>query len=157
MTMSRVFLPVKSNLAEQVNGLKYRIISVELPGGINTSCIEWLGETDKDAFEVLAPRLTTQKDRPAIEGAKDWLDRLLKKGPMKSVKVKESSKESPHAWMTIRRAAAELKIQSIKRGPFFGSCWWWMTEDQAAVEENPNEQVQAEGDHEHAQTGKPTK
>jgi hypothetical protein len=59
--------------------------------------------------------------------------------------------------MTIRRAAAELKIQSIKRGPFFGSCWWWMTEEQAAIEENPNEQVRSEGDHDDAQTAKPTK
>ena len=50
-----VFLPVKSNLAEPRKGLKYRINSVELPDGISTSCIEWLGETDKDAFEVLAP------------------------------------------------------------------------------------------------------
>ncbi|MCH8187619.1 MAG: hypothetical protein IIB66_02770 [Proteobacteria bacterium] len=71
--MSKYFLPVKWNLSEPVKGLKYRINSVELPGGISTSCIEWLGETDKDAFEVLALRLTAQKDRPAIDGAKEWL------------------------------------------------------------------------------------
>ena len=76
---------------------------------------------------------------------------------MKSEKVKEASKESPHAWMTIRRAAAELKIQSIKRGPFHGSTWWWMTKEQTEIAENPDEQVQAEGDHEDAQTGKPLK
>ena len=158
--MTKVFLPVKSNLSELVKGLKYRINSVELPGGINTSCIEWLGETDKDAFEVLAPRLAAQKDRPAIDGAKDWLNKLLEDGPMKSVKVKEASKESPHAWMTIRRAATELKIQSKKRGRFHGSAWWWMTEEQAAIPENPIEQVHGDtpdGDHEDAQTGKPTK
>lgn len=155
--MSKYFLPVKWNLSEPVKGLKYRINSVELPGGISTSCIEWLGETDKDAFEVLAPRLAAQKDLPAIDGAKDWLNKLLEEGPVKSEKVKEASKESPHAWMTIRRAAAELKIQSIKRGPFHGSTWWWMTKEQTEIAENPDEQVHAEGDHEDAQTGKPLK
>ena len=158
--MTKVFLPVKSNLSEKVKGLEYRITSVELPGGIKTSRIEWLGETDKDAFDVLGPRVNSPKDRPAIEGAMDWLDKLLADGPVKAAAVKESATESPHAWMTVRRAAAELKIQSIKRGPFHGSTWWWMTEKQAAIPENPGEHVQAnapEGDHEHAQTDKPTK
>jgi hypothetical protein len=155
--MSKVFLPVKSNLSQPVKGLKYRIISVDLKGGISTSCIEWLGETDKDAFDVLAPRVTTQKDRPAIDGAEDWLNEILKEKPVKALDVKAAAKECPYSWSTIRRAAIELKIKPKRRGFGYGSKWWWMTEEQAAKPEYPDEQVQTEVDQEDAQTKEPKK
>jgi hypothetical protein len=51
----RIFAVIKSNLAEFPPALAYRLVGVELPGGIHTSRVEWLGEAPEvDVRELLA-------------------------------------------------------------------------------------------------------
>lgn len=128
----KLFLPVKSNLAKPVPGLTYKIIGIDLPGGINTSRVEWTGETDKQASDVLTISRLAGQDTTALTGAKEWLLEILSDGPLPASEVKTAAKNTPYTPSKIRRAADAIGIKSIKRGQFYKSKWYWMTPEQAA-------------------------
>jgi hypothetical protein len=68
----RIFAVVKSNLAEFPPPLAYRVVGVQLEGGISTSRIEWLGQAPEiDVRELLVSR--NPDDRSAREDAVEFL------------------------------------------------------------------------------------
>jgi hypothetical protein len=68
----RIFAVVKSNLAEMPPALAYRLVGEELPEGIRTSRVDWLGEAPEiDVRELLSVR--DLEERSSREEAIEYL------------------------------------------------------------------------------------
>jgi hypothetical protein len=120
-----LMLPVKSNVAKKQNGLVYQIRSAIVAGNIETSCIEWTGETSLDADEVLSTQ-AAYKSAPRKSDAIEFLEDILKDGPVSLIEISEAAEKQGIAWATVRRASVDLKIEPIKEKKFQGK-WIWHT------------------------------
>ncbi len=121
-----MMLPVKNNVAPKIGGLTYRIASKTIEQGIETSCIEWTGLTDTNADDALSqPRAPKKID--AIE----FLNDILKDGPLPVDEINEAAGKAGITWSTVRRAYDDLDIEAIKEKKFQGK-WLWHTPEQQA-------------------------
>lgn len=126
-----MMLPVKSNVAPDIGGLTYRIIGSTIGDGIETSCIEWLDQTEVEADEALASQ-AARHSAPKKFDAIDFLNNVLKNGPLSVDEIDAAAKAEDIAWATVRRAYDALGIEAIKEKKFQGK-WLWHTPDQAAA------------------------
>jgi len=118
----RLFLPGKNNLGPEGNGLAFTIIG-------NPPTIAW--ERDAVAMtadDALATEDGNEKKKPgpkpeARSQAAEWLQDLLRDGPMASARIKEEVKEAGYAWRTVHRAKDELRIKPYREQ--FGGAWMW--------------------------------
>ena len=124
-----MFLPVKSNVAPKMGGLTYQIVSKTIECGIETSCIEWTGQTDIEADEALAA-LAARTSAPKKNDAIEFLTDALKDGPVSVDDIKSTSEKHGITWSTVRRAYDYLDIEAIKEKKFQGK-WLWHTPKQA--------------------------
>jgi AAA domain len=119
----RIFAVVKSNLAEFPPPLAYRVVGVQLEGGISTSRIEWLGQAPEiDVRELLVSR--DPDERNAREDAIEFL-------------VEAGVQEIAQPVADLMRAATAMKIgektlQRARRAlgipawlEYVGGPWWW--------------------------------
>jgi putative DNA primase/helicase len=119
----RIFAVVKSNLAEFPPPLAYRVVGVQLEGGISTSRIEWLGQAPEiDVRELLVSR--DPDERSAREDAIEFL-------------VEAGVQETAQPVADLMRAAAAMQIgektlQRARRAlgipawlDEFGGAWKW--------------------------------
>jgi putative DNA primase/helicase len=119
-----MLLPVKNNVAPKQGGLTYKIVSKTIERGIVTSCIEWTGLTDTNADDALSqPRAPKKND--AIE----FLNDILKNGPVSVNEITSQSEKMGITWSTVRRAYDDLGIEAIKEKKFQGK-WLWHTPEQ---------------------------
>jgi hypothetical protein len=129
-----LFLPVKSNVAPiEDGGLVYRVAGKSLPDGIETSCIEWIAQTDVEADDALRQ----QQERgtaPKLAEAIDFLQDQLQHGSKRQQEIEAEAKCSGIAWATVRRAKTELDIQSYKDR--FSGGWCWCSREQLAARES---------------------
>ncbi len=121
-----MLLPVKSNVAPKMGGLTYKIVSVTVAGNIETSCIEWTGQTDIAADEALAAKTSAPKKNDAI----DFLNEALKDGPASVDDIYKGAEKVGITRSTVRRAYDDLGIEAIKEKKFQGK-WLWHTPEQA--------------------------
>ena len=125
-----MMLPVKNNVAPKIGGLTYRIASKTIERGIETSCIEWTGLTDQNADDALSqPRASKKND--AIE----FLNDMLKDGPVSVDEITSQAEKMGLAWATVRRASHDMEILPIKEPKFQGKWIWHTPAQQAAVNE----------------------
>ncbi|MBF0141765.1 MAG: AAA family ATPase [Magnetococcales bacterium] len=120
----RLFLPVKNNVGIDQTGFAFRIQSVELPSGIQTSKVEW--ETDPIAItadEALAAQAANQEEQTQLDEAKEFLADQLRNGPVHVQRIRAEALGAGVSERTLRRAKTALGIRSEKE-PISGK-WKW--------------------------------
>ena len=123
-----MMLPVKNNVAPKQGGLTYKIVSKTIEQGIVTSCIEWTGLTDTNADDALSqPRAPKKND--AIE----FLNDILKDGPVSVEDIASAAEKLGITWSTVRRAYDDMGIIAIKEKKFQGKHFWHTPAQQAAI------------------------
>ena len=123
-----MLLPVKNNVAPKQGGLTYRIASKTIEQGIETSCIEWTGETDIKADDAHSQQ---HASAPKMTEAMDFLETQLAHGTRLQKHIQKAADRAGITWATVRRAKAELNIESKKDD--FGGGWRWYTPEQYAL------------------------
>ena len=116
---------------DDMPGLTYRITGATIADGIETSCIEWTGQTDIEADEALAQQ-QARHSAPKKFDAIDLLKTILKSGPVSVDEINGAAESDDIAWATVRRAYDALNIEAIKEKKFQGK-WLWHTPEQAAA------------------------
>lgn len=116
-----VLAATKSNLAaaSDAHSISYRITSAIVESG-ETSRVEWLGEVDFTADEIVAPLSTAREG--ARDLAADWLREALAAGPVAANDLKSRVRSSGHSWATVKRAKADIGVVSRKQG---SGGWEW--------------------------------
>ncbi len=124
-----LMLRVKGNIAKSVGGLSYRIQAkpVTVEGSPEYQpYVEWQGETDQVASDVLVGGAPAGRPNEKIQTAKDWLADFLSKGSETATDVKKYGAKAGFTWRTIERAKADLHVVSEKPG----SVWEWALPNQ---------------------------
>jgi hypothetical protein len=119
----RILAVVKSNLAEFPPPLAYRIVGVEMDGGIRTSRIEWLGEAGEvDVRELLAGQ--DAGERSDRETAMEFLRESGVKGEAQpAADLMKAAAAMNIGEKTLQRARRSLAIPAWCE--FVGGPWWW--------------------------------
>ena len=119
-----MLLPVKSNVAPgDIGGLTYQIKGATIAGDIETSVIEWTGQTDVDPNDVLSQQQARTRSPRLIE-AMDFIEDQLSDGPQQQNNIVKQANDAGISWATLRRAREELGIESEKIG-FQGASRWY--------------------------------
>lgn len=121
-----LMLLVKQNLAEQKNGLKFRISSTNVEIGteqVPQPFIEWLGESTSTADEQLGGH-PQKKGRPPEQRdrAKEFLTYYLSLGPRPALDVYEKARKIGISKETLDRAKEDVDVQSIRTA----EGWSWV-------------------------------
>jgi hypothetical protein len=122
----RLFLPLKNNIGPDTAGLAYRIEPMKIPsatGPLETSRVVWEPEpVSVTADEVMAQSSTPEEASRLME-AVDWLQGVLRNGPVSSTVVEERAGIAGIKKATLRRAKERLQIVSRKLEMEGGWCW----------------------------------
>jgi archaellum biogenesis ATPase FlaH len=116
---------VKNNIAKASGGLSYRTAAKPVViDGFETPqpYVEWLGETETAASDILVAGGPVGRPPEKATGAKEWLTAFLADGEQTAVDVERHGRQAGHALGTLRRAKDELKIVSQK----IENRWYWM-------------------------------
>lgn len=124
----RLFVRVKSNIGPDGGGFRYNLEQAPLAdnAAISASGVVWGGAVEGRPGDLLAGLEgiePTKGDSPALSEAKGFLLDLLADGPMPAKEIAAHAKGAGIAWATVRRAKAELDVQTQKSasdGP-----WLW--------------------------------
>jgi putative DNA primase/helicase len=116
----RIVAAVKSNLCRTPPSLAYRI-EEDKEG---RPWIAWEKEpVDISADRLLAAQAEGEEERTARSEAKDFLGYLLASGSVSSAEVFRQGKQRGLSEKTVRRAAKELNVETVKAG--FRDGWSW--------------------------------
>lgn len=132
---TRLFVRAKSNIGPDGGGFEYHLEQVELPKtGIVTSKMLWGNAIEGTARELLAAADVehTEKQETKKDRATEWLQDLLKDGPIASSEIKEQIGEAGYSWATIRRAKDDLGIKPYPSK--YGGKWRWALPEVAQAE-----------------------
>ncbi|HUA14793.1 MAG TPA: AAA family ATPase [Verrucomicrobiae bacterium] len=130
---------VKSSLAEAPNTLVFTIVSEEVPGkhaSIKTSRIEWKGDSDEDADDILKRERETSKDgitNRKTSACMAWLMRqFTAKASWPARDLYSLGEEEGFNDKMMRRAKDKLNagediviLVEDRRGQPNGGGWWW--------------------------------
>jgi putative DNA primase/helicase len=135
-----MLLPTKNNLAkhEDAGGYIYAIRSATVADGIETSVIEWTGESDLWANEAMQQEAAESR-APKMMEAKEFLADLLANGPQMQETIEVAAREKGISFRTVRRAQKELDYTSHKHG--FGGGWKWYSPGQWQQYQEANSKV----------------
>lgn len=141
----RFFLPLKNNVGNDQTGLCFRIVSHELPGGIETSRVLWEEETvTVSADQAMAP-LQEPAERSALGEAKEFLVNILKDGPVSVRQIRSDAEDAGYAWRTLQRAKDSLGISATKGGMKNGWSWSLPSKNAKQIEECQSKSVETFG------------
>ena len=118
----RILAVSKSNLGPVPPSLAYRLVAAG-----DTSRIQWEGEADCSARDLLAVQSTEGEPAGARAGAEDFLRELLADGPVKAKDVRREARDAGVSDRTLDRAKAQLGVRATKAGGRFGGdpAWYW--------------------------------
>ena len=114
--LHRVLAVTKNNLAPPPPSMLYRIV----PADNSSSRIEWLGESEYGADQLVALP-ADQQGRTAIDDAKDFLCQELANGPRSTMTIVKEAENAGISKRTLERARQEMGMKSRKSG--FKSGW----------------------------------
>ena len=115
------FALVKGNLTKKRSGMKYKM-SEKTIDGIIAPHIEWLGETDEDANEVMAmEKESRSQGKKQVDMARMFLPQALEKGARAARELIKEARANGISADQLSRARRELKIPSVKRP----DGWYW--------------------------------
>lgn len=120
-----MLLPVKNNVAPKQGGLTYKIVSATVAGNIETSRVEWTGETEIKADDAHSQQ---HASAPKMTEAMEFLEAQLAYGPKLQKHIEKASDRNGITWASVRRAKTQLEIKSHKDD--FGGGWKWYTPEQ---------------------------
>jgi putative DNA primase/helicase len=130
----RLLLPIKNNIAPDTGGLAYRI---EPQGVSGCPVVAWEpDEVNVSADDALAGDRDKSGRRTERDDAAEWLADLLANGPVLCKDVEKEAEDAGHAWGTVRRAKAKLRVGSRKRG-FNGPHEWHLPHEPAEDAQPP--------------------
>jgi len=109
-----VLARAKSNVGPDDGGFSYAFAQVDLPShpSISASKVEWGTPLVGKARDLLAEREEPKRGEKAFE----WLDDLLKDGPVLTRDVQAQASAAGHAWRTVERAKTWLGVSGRRRG-----------------------------------------
>ncbi|MGH3793255.1 MAG: AAA family ATPase [Pseudonocardiaceae bacterium] len=125
-----IISPTKHNLGPPAQSLRASIVSQNIEtaeGTASVARVEWLGETDQDARDLLGP--VSEHDegdtQPAIGEAAVWLRGFLAErgGSAPFVDVLKAARTDDIAERTLRRAAKKIHVKPDRTGFGQGSIW----------------------------------
>jgi RecA-family ATPase len=133
----RYFMPLKNNLATDMNGFSYHIEEYCLPGTdplIRTSRVLWDNElVTKNAEDVFTT--PDREERSAVEEAEDFLRDALRMGWVKTVELQAQARKAGISWITVKRAQNKLQIKPTRHGGLgAGGGWGWELPDTSESE-----------------------
>jgi archaellum biogenesis ATPase FlaH len=119
-----LMLRVKGNIAKRIGGLAYHIEAkpVVVEGNAEYQpYVEWIGETEQTASDVLVGGASAGRPAEKVLGAKEWLADFLFAGSQCASDVRQFGKKAGHSWATLRRAKEESNVRSVKQN----NSWEW--------------------------------
>ena len=129
-TGRRLFLPLKNNLAPDRIGYSFEIEDKVVGDGIRTSAVAWGSEpvmiSADDALAVAAKKEGTY-------GAVEFLEEMLREGPMDQAEVVRLGKEAGFTAKNLRTARENLGVKPRKEGFGANGKWVWVPADGATV------------------------
>jgi putative DNA primase/helicase len=142
----RVMAPHKSNLAEKLPSLSYRIITSAVH---DTARVEWTGVSSHDANSLAAGPGNPQ-EKSELDAAKEFLTDELGSGPLWAKQVFRDAREAGVTEKTLYRAKAALRVRSQKHGT---EGWIWRLPDNGPEDgqSNANDHVDHVGHVDHVQ------
>lgn len=128
----RYFMPLKNNLATDMNGFSYRIEEFCLPGTdplIRTSRVMWDNElVTQNAEDVFTT--PDREERSAVEEAEDFLRHALGMGWVRTIDLQGQARKAGISWISVKRAQNRLKIKPTRHGGLgSGGGWGWELPD----------------------------
>lgn len=128
-TDRRVFVPLKNNIGNDLDGLYFSVESHILDEEIETSRIAW-GEdvAYETADEILLVNVDGDKQLSAVDNAANWLREKLKNGPVSAMDLEREAQTAKHSWRTVRRAKKDLGVVSEK-AQYQGASHWSLPND----------------------------
>lgn len=120
---------VKENLSGKAPALAYTIRMAETGRvgrdgtAVRMPCIEWLGETEHRADDLLAAAGTDEETQSAIEEAIDFIRVALAQGPMATTELEQLAKREGISGRTLRRARRRMGLVKARDG-FQGRVTW---------------------------------
>lgn len=109
----RLFLPVKCNLSEDIEGLSFRIAD---------GTVAW----DAEPVKTTADRaMDDSPDASAEEEAAAWLRATLMEGDEYVKQLMRGANEAGHSWSTVKRAKHRMKVTTYKEGWGSAGSWKW--------------------------------
>jgi AAA domain/Bifunctional DNA primase/polymerase, N-terminal len=119
-TSRRLFLPLKNNLAPDRVGYAFRIEDRIVAGGIKTSAVVW----DDDPVTISADEALAAKNKKASSTAMDFLQQLLRDGPVDQTEAVRLGAEAGFTEKSLRTARENLGVKPTKEG--FGAVGKWV-------------------------------
>ena len=111
----RILTPLKNNIGDDQTGFAFQIKSVQLPDGLDSSCIVFEPDTVAiSASELLRGHQETEEDRSVRGEAMDFLRDYLATGPKNSKATQKAAEEADIRPRTLRRAREQLKVKPLK-------------------------------------------
>lgn len=105
----------KNNLAPFPPSLTYQLDSVP---DTQVARVRWTGASSRTADSLLDTEERTQRDQ-----ASEFLEGVLKNGPVGTKDIQREARDAGFSWRTIERAKSDLRIK-VKKSSFTGS-WSW--------------------------------
>jgi len=125
----RILVRAKSNNGPDGGGYYYQIEQIELANyeGLFSSKVIWGDQVEGSSQELLTDinDLGTVGDCSALSEAIDFLRILLAEGAVTRKEIDDRAKELGIRSITLRRAKAFLKVETIHEGYGKGSVWKW--------------------------------
>lgn len=133
----RYFMPLKNNLATDMNGFSYHIEEYCLAGSdplIRTSRVMWDNElVTKNADEVFTN--PDKEQRSAVDEAEDFLRDALSLGWMRTLDLQAQARKAGISWISVKRAQTKLHIKPTRHGGLAsGGGWGWEMPEQTENE-----------------------
>jgi hypothetical protein len=121
-TGRRLFLPLKNNLAPDRVGYAFRVEDRIVAGGIKTSAVVW----DHDPVTITADEAlaAAAKNKKASSTAMDFLQQLLRDGPVDQTEAVRLGAEAGFSEKNLRMARENLGVKPTKEG--FGAVGKWV-------------------------------
>jgi len=120
----RLMLPVKNNLAADVDGLAFM---VEARGEEGHAAVKWSTERIKSRTDEAFSASRRPAGRPDAERreAMEWLRDYLSKGPRGATEVRETGEANGFTFSTLRRAFRSLGGVAVKGRDGWLDGWQW--------------------------------
>lgn len=147
---TRVITNTKTNFTAEPRSLEFRIVNVDVntEGGISTlGAVEWIGETHKDARDLLGGDEAAGVDASERTAAEHWLEDYLQlHGPTPSKDVKALAAKEKIGEATLKRAKKKLGIVDTSEGFPRTTIWTLPQLDHSFYTREPTEPTEPTGD-----------
>jgi putative DNA primase/helicase len=123
-THKHMLCRAKSNIGNDGDGFEYAFIHEGLAelDSITASKVEW-GKFLKGSARALLGYVeeVSEENANAVESAKEFLQQILKDGPVPSTSIRKEATEVGLSWASVRRAQKSLLIKPISKD----KVWLW--------------------------------